>query len=58
MGAVIVASALAKAALVILYFMHLRIERRLVHLIALFPVVLALVFVVGLIPDIGVGYWR
>ncbi|HVR74234.1 MAG TPA: cytochrome C oxidase subunit IV family protein [Planctomycetota bacterium] len=49
----LVGLALAKAALVGLYFMHLRFERRTFVLIVTAPLVLALVLVFGLLPDVG-----
>jgi len=44
--------ALAKAVLVAVNFMHLRFEQRLIHYIALVPVVLFIIMTVSLIPDI------
>lgn len=55
LGAVLLAGALAKALLVGLHFMHLRIERRLVIAMIVVSVVLAAVFVLGLVPDMVFG---
>jgi caa(3)-type oxidase subunit IV len=52
---VLVLGALWKAAIVVLHFMHLRIERRLVVLALLATTVLAGIFVLGLFPDIVLG---
>ncbi|MCI0588907.1 MAG: cytochrome C oxidase subunit IV family protein [Planctomycetes bacterium] len=52
-ASLLVGSALAKAALVVLHFMHLRIEGRILRAIALLPLLLVVAFVVALIPDIG-----
>lgn len=54
----LLASSLAKAALVGLFFMHLLDENRLVLFVALSPFLLAGLFVLGLFPDIVYGYWR
>ncbi|MDZ7362566.1 MAG: cytochrome C oxidase subunit IV family protein [candidate division KSB1 bacterium] len=48
----IFAVAAVKAFLVAVNFMHLKFEQRLVHLIALVPVVLFIIMTVTLIPDI------
>jgi len=48
--------AAAKAAMVGLYYMHLRYDGLLLVSIILFPVVLAVVMVVGLMPD-AIGYY-
>jgi cytochrome c oxidase subunit IV len=45
--------ALTKAALVGLYFMHLRFERKTFVVIVSAPLFLALVLVVALLPDVG-----
>ena len=44
-----------KAALVALYFMHLKFEGKLIYLILLLPVFLCCVLVIALIPDIVHG---
>jgi caa(3)-type oxidase subunit IV len=54
-AALLIGGALAKAALVALHFMHLRIERALVVLSLVAATVLALLFVLGLLPDIVFG---
>jgi len=50
------AMAAVKAALVGLYYMHLRYEKKLIWGVILFPLVLAVVMVLGLLPD-AAGYW-
>jgi cytochrome c oxidase subunit 4 len=45
-----------KAALVGLYYMHLKYERKLLWAVILFPVLLAIVLVLGLLPD-ALGYY-
>jgi cytochrome c oxidase subunit 4 len=55
-GVLLVALALGKAALVALYFMHLRFETRTLGLIALTPLVIGALLLVVLMPDtVGVG---
>lgn len=53
-GAIIVFS-VAKILLVALYFMHLRIERRFIHLLVLVPLFFVAVLFLGLAPDIIYG---
>lgn len=48
----LVATAIAKATLIALYFMHLRFEHRFVWLLPCIPVLIALVFILALFPDI------
>lgn len=48
----LVATALAKALLIALYFMHLKFDRRLVWLLPGIPVAIGIVFVSALFPDI------
>jgi len=48
----LVVSAVAKAALVALYFMHLMSEKFLILLMVIFSFVLSVIFVLGLFPDI------
>ena len=50
-GVMLVALASAKAALVALYFMHLRFETKTLGYIALTPVVIAALLVLVLLPD-------
>jgi cytochrome c oxidase subunit 4 len=50
------AMAFVKAALVGLYYMHLKYEKRLIWGVILFPVVLAVVMIAGLLPD-AIGYY-
>ena len=47
--------ALVKAALVAMYFMHLKVERFFIHSLSLIPLVLVLVLFLGLFPDIVVS---
>ena len=48
----LVSMAISKAALVALYFMHLKFERRTLGLIALSPFVLCVFLILMLMPDI------
>ncbi len=48
----LVATALSKALLIVLYFMHLKFESRWVWILPAVPVVLAICFVAALFPDI------
>lgn len=48
----LVATALAKALLIALYFMHLKFDRRWVWLLPGIPVAIGIVFVLALFPDI------
>ena len=43
--------AAAKAALVGLYYMHLKYEGKLLWLVALFPLTLVIVMIAGFLPD-------
>jgi cytochrome c oxidase subunit IV len=51
MAAILVALAFTKAALVALYFMHLKFERRTMLLVAVTPVILCVFLIFMLIPD-------
>jgi cytochrome c oxidase subunit 4 len=51
LGALLVALAFSKAALVALYFMHLKFERRTLALIAVTPVLLCIFLIFMLVPD-------
>jgi caa(3)-type oxidase subunit IV len=54
-GAVVgmlIATALAKAVLIALYFMHLKFARRIVWLLPGIPVLMGILFVLALFPDI------
>jgi cytochrome c oxidase subunit IV len=53
LGALLVILALWKAALVAMYFMHLKFERRTLAVIAVVPFILCLFFILMLLPDIG-----
>ncbi len=46
------ALAIAKAVLVLLYFMHLRVEKIFIHSLFFIPLLLVVVLYVGLMPDI------
>ena len=48
----LVSTALAKALLIALYFMHLKFDRPTVWLLPGIPVVLGIVFVLALFPDV------
>ena len=50
-GILLVGLALSKAALVAMYFMHLKFERRTLGLIAITPLVLCVLLVFALLPD-------
>lgn len=45
------ATALVKAFLVVAYYMHLRLEPRVIYAIAAVPVVFVVVLIVALVPD-------
>ncbi len=47
-----VGTTLGKSILIILYFMHLKFDRRLVWFLAGVPLLLAVLFVIALFPDI------
>ena len=51
LGILLVGMALSKAALVAMYFMHLKFERRTLALIAVTPLLLCLLLVFALLPD-------
>jgi cytochrome c oxidase subunit 4 len=51
LGAILVVLAFTKAALVALYFMHLKFERRTMLLVAATPVILCIFLMFMLIPD-------
>ena len=51
-GFFLVALALSKAALVALYFMHLRFEKRTLGVIALTPLLLCTILIFALLPDL------
>jgi cytochrome c oxidase subunit 4 len=55
--AMLVALAWAKAALVAMYFMHLRFERRTLAIIALVPVMLVTFLCFMLMPDLTTRIW-
>ena len=52
MVTLLVATALAKALLIALYFMHLRFDRPVVWLLPGIPVALGIIFVLALFPDV------
>ncbi|MBI3322990.1 MAG: cytochrome C oxidase subunit IV family protein [Candidatus Omnitrophica bacterium] len=49
---ILIATALAKAFLIALYFMHLKFDRRIVWLLPGIPVVIGIAFVLALFPDV------
>ena len=49
---ILIATALSKALLIALYFMHLKFDRPLVWLLPGIPVVLGIIFVLALFPDV------
>lgn len=53
---ILIATALAKALLIALYFMHLKFDSRVVWLLPGIPVLLGIVFVLALFPDV-VFHW-
>jgi caa(3)-type oxidase subunit IV len=52
LGSLLVILAVWKAALVAMYFMHLKFERRTLAMIAIVPFVLCLFLILMLLPDI------
>ena len=52
LGSLLVILALWKAALVAMYFMHLKFERRTLAMIAVVPFILCLFLILMLLPDI------
>ena len=52
LGSLLVILAVWKAALVAMYFMHLKFERKTLAMIAIVPFVLCLFFILMLLPDI------
>ena len=57
LATLLIGSSVAKAALVAMFFVHLKFEARLVHSLAILPVLMALLFLAALFPDIVIGYW-
>jgi cytochrome c oxidase subunit IV len=53
LGALLVILAVWKAALVAMYFMHLKFERKTLAMIAIVPFILCLFLILMLLPDIG-----
>jgi len=53
LGLLLVGLAISKAALVAMYFMHLRFERRTLALIAVTPLLLCVLLVFALVPDLS-----
>jgi cytochrome c oxidase subunit IV len=51
MAAILIVLAFTKAALVALYFMHLKFERRTLMLVAITPVILCVGLMFSLVPD-------
>ncbi len=52
MGFMLVVLALAKAALVGMYFMHLKFEKRTLGIIAMTPLILCTLLIIALLPDL------
>ncbi|MBI3077456.1 MAG: cytochrome C oxidase subunit IV family protein [Deltaproteobacteria bacterium] len=52
-GIVLVGLALSKAALVALFYMHLKFERQTLTMIALTPLLLCVLFLFALLPDLS-----
>ncbi len=58
LAAGLILSAIAKAILVALYFMHMKFEGKLIWGMVVASIFVGVIFLVGLVPDIVVGYWR
>jgi cytochrome c oxidase subunit 4 len=52
MGFMLIILALAKAALVGMYFMHLKFEKRTLGIIAMTPLILCTLLIIALLPDL------
>jgi cytochrome c oxidase subunit 4 len=52
MGFMLIVLALAKAALVGMYFMHLKFEKRTLGIIAMTPLILCTLLILALLPDL------
>ncbi|MCI0691405.1 cytochrome C oxidase subunit IV family protein [candidate division KSB1 bacterium] len=52
MGFMLIVLALAKAALVGMYFMHLKFEKRTLGIIAMTPLILCTLLIIALLPDL------
>lgn len=55
MAIILVCLAMTKALLVAMYYMHLKFEKWLLILIAISPLITAIILTLALIPDIGIG---
>ncbi len=55
MAIVLIGLAMTKALLVAMYYMHLKFERGVLILIAISPFITAIILVLALVPDIGIG---
>lgn len=53
--AIIFLIALAKAVIVMAYFMHMRFDKWLIRSMAIIPVILFIIMTLALIPDIGLN---
>jgi cytochrome c oxidase subunit IV len=53
LGSLLIILAIWKAALVAMYFMHLKFERKTLAMIAVVPFILCLFLILMLLPDIG-----
>ena len=45
--------AISKASLVLAFFMHLKYESKVLHLVCLIPTILTVILVLALVPDVG-----
>lgn len=52
LGLILIGLALVKAALVGMYFMHLKFEKRALGIIALTPLILCTLLIIALLPDL------
>jgi cytochrome c oxidase subunit 4 len=55
LASILILTALVKATIVALYFMHLRHEVKLILGMIIFPILIAAIFIIGLFPDIVIG---
>ena len=55
---ILLGSAVLKALLVAIYFMHLKFEGRLIWGMIIGAGILGIAFVLVLFPDIAIGYWK
>jgi len=55
LGLILIVLAVVKAALVGMYFMHLKFEKRVLGIIALTPMILCTLLIIALLPDLTGG---